>query len=44
MGEDRETGPDVTAVHHALWSDQTVADAQEVLGGWASPAKSPRQP
>jgi histidine ammonia-lyase len=37
MGEDRETGPDVTAVHNTLWSDQTVAAAEEVLGGLASP-------
>lgn len=32
MGEDRETGPDVTAVHSALWSEQTVAVAEAVLG------------
>jgi histidine ammonia-lyase len=37
MGEDRETGPEVTAVHNTLWSDQTVAAAEEVLGGLASP-------
>jgi histidine ammonia-lyase len=36
MGEDRETGPDVTDIHSALWSDQTVADAEEVLADLVS--------
>jgi len=25
LDEDRETGPDVTAVHEALWSEQAIA-------------------
>jgi histidine ammonia-lyase len=32
LDEDRETGPDAAAVHEALWSEQTVAAVETILG------------
>ena len=37
LDEDRETGPDVTAVHEALWSERAITAAGTILGDVPSP-------
>jgi hypothetical protein len=31
MDQDRETGPDVTAVHEALWSEQAITAVDAIF-------------